>query len=101
MEIAGTAFEIESIAPNPFNPATTITYRLVPTAPDRARASLKIYGVDGRCVATLVDRIQDPGLYSALWNGRSSDGTPVASGIYFCELSYGGKKETRKVVLLK
>ncbi len=101
LEVAGSAFEIESIAPNPFNPATTITYRLVSTAPDRARASLKIYGVDGRCVATLVDRIQDPGLYTALWDGRSSDGTPVASGVYFCELSYGGKKETRKVVLLK
>ncbi len=80
---------------------TTIAYRLYPVGPDVARASLKIYSVDGRCVTTLVDRIQDPGLYSAVWDGRSLNDTPVASGIYFCELSYGGSKETRKLVLLK
>ncbi|MCK4548329.1 MAG: S8 family serine peptidase [Candidatus Eisenbacteria sp.] len=101
LTVAGKPFEIQSISPNPFNPSTTIAYRLNPVSLGMARATLKIYGVDGRVVTTLVDRVQDPGLYSVIWNGRSSEGVTVSSGVYFCELAYGGEKETRKVILLK
>ncbi len=99
--LAGKPFAIEGIAPNPFNPSTTITHTLEPVARGTARSTLRIYGVDGRLVTTLVDRVQDPGRYNATWNGRDARGNAVASGIYFCEMSYGGTKETRKVTLLK
>jgi hypothetical protein len=98
---AGQPFTVESISPNPFNPSTTITYRLNPVPTGMARATLRVYGVDGRLVSTLMDRVQDPGLYSVVWDGRSSGGAVVSSGVYFCELAYGGEKETRKLVLLK
>jgi len=65
------------------------------------RAGDRIVSVDGRVVTTLVDRVQDPGRYSVVWNGRDADGIAVASGVYFCELSYGGEKEARKMTLLK
>jgi hypothetical protein len=94
-------FRLDSITPNPFNPTTTINYELFPVATGQARLTLKMYSVDGRVVATLVDRVEDPGRYSVVWQGRANDGSPVASGIYFCELSYGGAQETRKVTLLK
>ncbi len=94
-------FRLDSISPNPFNPAATISYELFPVATGQARLTLRICSVDGRVVATLVDRVEDPGRYSVVWHGRADDGTPVASGIYFCELSYGGEEETRKVTLLK
>ena len=97
----GKPFELEGVNPNPFNPVTTISYELFPVAVGEARLTLKMYSVDGREVATLVDRVEDPGRYSVVWEGRGNDGSPVASGIYFCELSYGGVKETRKLTLLK
>jgi len=98
---SGRPFSIEGIAPNPFNPSTSITYALSPVATGEARATLRIYSVDGRLVATLVDRVQDPGRYTVTWNGRTDDGQACASGIYFFELGYGGEKETRKLTLLK
>jgi len=94
-------FRLDSISPNPFNPTTTINYELFPVATGQARLTLRVYSVDGRVVATLVDRVEDPGRYSVVWTGRGNDGQPVASGIYFCELSYGGAKGTEKLTLLK
>lgn len=97
----GAPFRLDSISPNPFNPTTTISYELFPVATGQARLTLGIYSLDGRAVATLVDRVEDPGRHSVIWTGRGDDGRPVASGIYFCEFSYGGVKETRKLTLLK
>jgi hypothetical protein len=98
---SGRPFEIRSVSPNPFNPSATIAYSLLPAPTGTARATLRILSVDGRVVTTLVDRVQDPGRYSVVWNGRDAEGVAVASGVYFCELSYGGEKEARKMTLLK
>ncbi len=98
---SGRTFSITGIAPNPFNPSTTISYVLNPVATGKAKTTLSIYTVDGRLVTILVDRVQDPGPHTVRWNGRRADGFPAASGIYFLELSYGGEKATRKMTLLK
>jgi len=98
---AGRAFEFEGITPNPFNPVTKIAYRLAPVETGSARVTLRIVSVDGRVVDTLVDRVQDPGRYDVVWNGTDGDGHAVASGIYFCDLSYGGERDQRKLTLLK
>ena len=100
-EPAGRPFDIEGISPNPFNPSTKITYVLRPVATGLARVTLRVVGVDGRVVATLTDRVQDPGRYQVVWDGTDADGNAVASGIYFCDLTYGGKRDTRKMTLLK
>ncbi len=97
----GRRLAITSVAPNPFNPMTRIAYSLEPAPPGEARATLRIYSVDGRLVRTLVDRVQDPGRHSAVWHGRDDAGQVVASGIYFAELEYGGDSEVRKITLLK
>ncbi len=97
----GMPMTFAGISPNPFNPTAVITYELRPVPTGQARASLRVYSVDGRLVRTLVDRVQDPGSHSVVWNGTDDLGHAAASGIYFCELSYGGEKLTRKMTLLK
>ena len=89
---------LEVAYPNPFNPRTTIRYRLSA----RAHVSLKIYDVSGRLVRTLVDGLQTPSpLHRIEWDGRSEDGTPVASGVYLCRMQTEGFSQIRKLVLLK
>ncbi len=99
--VDGRAFNIEGISPNPFNPAAKISYTLYPVEPGQAHVTLRVLSVDGRVVSTLVDRVQDPGRHEVVWNGTDAGGFPVASGIYFCVLSYGGERDTRKMTLLK
>lgn len=83
--------------PNPFNPSTTIEYRLV----NRSMVSLKVYNVLGQQVARLVDKIQVAGTYQVVWKGTSDNGKPVAGGIYFYRLFAGDYRESKKMVLLK
>jgi len=66
--------------PNPFNPATTISWRL-----DRpAFVTLRIYDPRGRLVRTLASRTGT--VHSALWDGRDESGHTLPSGVYLCRL---------------
>ncbi|HEX5131777.1 MAG TPA: FlgD immunoglobulin-like domain containing protein [Candidatus Krumholzibacteria bacterium] len=84
--------------PNPFNPATTIPYRLPGGS---ARVRLIIFDLAGKVVRTLVDATQAGGPHEAVWDGSDGRGEPVSSGIYFCVLDADGQRSTRKMVLLK
>lgn len=84
--------EVEGAVPNPFNPVTSIRYRLSA----ETRVTVEIYDVAGRLVTRLVDRVQSAGDHAVEWNA-----TGKASGTYFYRLAAGGVTETRKLVLLK
>jgi len=86
-----------SNSPNPFNPSTAIYY----TLPEESHVQLEIYDVAGRRIANLVDAVQGPGEQSAFWDGKDSNGTPVASGIYFYRITAGDLKISRKMILVR
>ncbi len=85
--------------PNPFNPSTAIPY----SVGEAGRVTLAVYDVAGRHVRTLVDRDHAPRTeeFVATWDGRDDAGRAVTSGVYFCRMTSGSFKDTRKMVLLK
>jgi len=83
--------------PNPFNPRTAIAFDV----PERCSVALRVYGVDGREVATLVDEPRDAGAYQVLWDGTDDRGADAASGVYFYVLDAGGLRLTQKMVLMR
>jgi hypothetical protein len=83
--------------PNPFNPNTTITYRV----PRNGHVTVGIYDTSGRLVRLLVDTIQTAGENNSTWDGRDSSGHGVGSGIYFVRLNFDGRSTSRKITLLK
>jgi flagellar hook assembly protein FlgD len=83
--------------PNPFNPTTTISFVL----PERTRAVVAIYDVEGRCVRTLVDEVLGPGLNESAWDGRDARGRRVSSGVYLYRLTAGNRTITKKLTVLK
>lgn len=78
--------------PNPFNPATTITYEL----PVAGSVDLSLFAYDGREVVTLVSEVQSAGRHAIQFDGGS-----LASGVYFCRLRLGRFMDVRKLVLLR
>jgi len=82
--------------PNPFNPTTTIPYRLSAVSGQQSAVTLKVYNVLGELVETLVDERQRPGRYRARW-----DASKVASGVYFCCFKAGDYRQTIKMVVMK
>jgi hypothetical protein len=71
-------FELTQNYPNPFNPSTTIAYNL-PTA---ANVAIRVYDLLGRQIATLANSTQSAGKYITGWNGTTSQGSTVTSGMY-------------------
>ncbi len=85
------------VHPNPFNTLTSISFDF----PKPARASLQIYNLKGQLVQTIIKSELLSGKSSFEWDGRNSDGNPLASGIYFCVLRTEGRSLTRKMTLLR
>jgi hypothetical protein len=83
--------------PNPFNPSTTIGYRL----PASGRTTLKVYNLLGQEVRTLVDGPQMAGGYEVVWDGKDATGRAVPSGVYLCRLAVGNRVQTNKMTFLK
>jgi flagellar hook assembly protein FlgD len=83
--------------PNPFNPSTNIDFNL----PKSGKATIEIFNLLGKLVATPYDKYTQAGLTTIEWDGRNSDGTSVASGIYFYRLTADKFTETKKMTLIK
>jgi hypothetical protein len=82
-----------AVGPNPFNPSTTIRFRM--TAPGRIQ--LRVYDVRGARVATIADEPRPAGEQVLRWNADAQ----LASGTYFVVLRAGGVVHSRRVVLVK
>jgi hypothetical protein len=91
------AFALRQNAPNPFRNGTRIAF-ILPTA---SRASLEVYNVAGRKVASVVDREFAAGAHSVAWDGRDSGGREVPAGIYFYRLEAGENESMKKLIVLR
>jgi len=93
-----TPMQIELIGnyPNPFNPETTIRFKMEKSAP----AEVIIYNDKGQIVKT-VNTIATQGINSVVWDGKDNNGYPVASGVYLFRLKSGSYSSTKKMVLMK
>ena len=69
--------------------------------PNSERITLKIYGVSGQLVRTLVNEIQKPGNYTIKWDGKGNTGKEVPTGTYFCKLEAGTFSSTKKLQLIR
>jgi|GEM_PF-1326575 len=84
--------------PNPFNPSTTIRYRL----DTPGRVSLRIYNAAGQLVRILLqDAIVAAGAHEARWDGRGDSGQLLATGVYLARLQQEGSCRSIKILLLK
>jgi ubiquitin len=86
------AFQLAQNYPNPFNPITTVRYELRTSA----HVDLKVVDLCGRVVRTLVNEMQSAGLYTTHFAAGDLPG-----GLYFCQMSAGGEKQVRRMMLVK
>lgn len=79
-------------SPNPFNPATTITYEI----PEESFVSMEIFNSIGQRVGMLVNEIKSSGRYSVTWNAGT-----MPSGLYFLRMHAGNYTSTKKMLLMR
>lgn len=85
-------FELLENYPNPFNPSTTISFRLYKDL----EIELNVYNLIGKKVATLAKGSYKAGYYSLNFNGEN-----LTSGIYILSLKTNVGSTNRKMVLIK
>ncbi len=83
--------------PNPFNPATRISFEL----PSAARVRLSVYDVRGRRLVVLVDELRSEGAHQVLWRATDATGGALASGAYVALLEIEGQRQTVKLLLAR
>ena len=91
-------FALHQNYPNPFNPSTQISFD-VPEGSELVR--LNIYNILGKKVSTLLNNVVNPGKHKIEWNAKDNEGNPVASGIYFYELSSASFTARKKMLLIR
>jgi glucose/arabinose dehydrogenase len=85
-------FSLSQNYPNPFNPSTTIEFALSKSG----YASMKVYDVNGREVAVLMNSYMNAGTYNIYF-----DAGKLSSGIYIYELVSGDLRMSKKMLLIK
>jgi tetratricopeptide (TPR) repeat protein len=78
--------------PNPFNPTTTIKYRI----PEDGFVTLKIFDALGREIKTFVSEYKSGGEYSVEFNASG-----LVSGIYISQLRMNDFVQSKKMMLMK
>jgi hypothetical protein len=85
------------VAPNPFNPRTTLSFALE----QDEDVTLAIYSVRGELVRQLVNERMDQGTHSVVWDGTDRRGSGVASGVYLARFTAGSLKMSQRLVLMR
>jgi len=85
-------FELGPTTPNPGSGPR----RMVFAIPARGHVTLRVYDVSGRAVATLYDRVLDPGRYTAQFSTER-----WGNGVYFYRLEMGGRVSAGRLVVLR
>lgn len=92
------AFDGLTVAPNPFNPTTTVRFNL----PERMPVTAEVWSVNGARVKVLArDEMRLAGPNEIHWMGRNDAGHPVASGVYFIRVKTRLGEHVARAVLLK
>lgn len=90
-------FDLLPNFPNPFNPETTIQYRISKAA----YVEIAIYNPAGQKVKTLHHSRQPAGNHAVIWDGTTDSGQAAVSGLYLCRIQVDRAAKTQKLTLLR
>ncbi len=91
-EIPDTTADAIQIFPNPVNERAAITF----TVSERTHTTLRVYDTGGMIVASLADRITDPGTYTEFLYAEN-----FSPGIYICILQTGYVRSAVKFAVVE
>lgn len=86
-----------TVRPNPFIYETTISY----TLPEKSPVMLSIIDMSGNKIKLLEYKVQPPGDYDSVWDGRNQNGASVPEGIYLCVLCTADRSFVSRIIKTK
>ncbi len=95
IETVEATFELSVPYPNPFTSHTNIRYELA----EQEHVKVSVFDLTGKLVRVLVDAEQAAGAREVRFNGRTTSGAPLPSGMYFVRMESESFAKTCPVVL--
>ena len=92
-----TSLALAVAGANPARGATHLTFDL----PSAGVAKVVVRDIQGRSVRGLRNGWHPVGRHEVAWDARDEQGTAVAAGVYYVELSAGGERVSRQVTLVR
>ncbi|MCD4795294.1 MAG: T9SS type A sorting domain-containing protein [Bacteroidales bacterium] len=80
--------------PNPFKEYIEIQY----TLNNVLQIEITVKDTSGRTIKNLLNKYNQAGTFSIIWNGTTDSGNSVKSGIYFIKIKAGESEHIKKVV---
>ena len=71
------------------------------TVPEKCHVKLEVYDLRGQRIKCLVDREQENGAHSIIWDGKNDQNMLVNSGVYFYHLKTGEVRHSKKLLILR
>ncbi|APF16880.1 hypothetical protein Calab_0832 [Caldithrix abyssi DSM 13497] len=90
-------FLLKQNFPNPFNSSTVIRYKITKVS----YVTINIFNFSGQKIRSLVSKKYIPGNYSITWDGTNDYGQPVSSGVYYYQIRFNDKVESKKMILIR
>ncbi|MEK9139294.1 MAG: S8 family serine peptidase, partial [Bacteroidota bacterium] len=90
-------YQLLNAYPNPFNPATTIGFRIG----TQEKVDLAIYDILGRRIRMITNDILPEGLHNVVWDGVDDQGRQVSSGVYYTRLVTPSFSSSSKLLMVK
>jgi len=90
-------FSLAQNFPNPFNPSTSINFRLQKSK----NVKITVYNIQGQVVKELTNRKYSQGEHQVKWNGLNSSGSSVAAGLYFYSMQSASFNQVKRMLLIK
>lgn len=91
------SFQLGQNFPNPFNPDTTIPFRVERPG----NAQLRIFDIGGKLIKTLLNEKMDIGDYRIVWDGTDENSILQPSGVYFYKLTIDEFSDIKRMALVK
>ncbi len=85
------------ITPNPIARTGRVSYSLEYAAHVR----IDVFTVDGRLIATPVDKVESGGQHEFMWNAQDSSGRKLPAGIYLVRLTSGSQTNTKNIIITR
>lgn len=88
------AWAVLGIRPQPASRTQTLCL----SGTEGTRLTVRVMDIAGRCVRTLVPPSFREGASTTTWDGRADDGTLLPAGVYFLNITGGGRRASVKSV---
>lgn len=85
------------VVPNPANAESRLDYTLA----EAQHVDIAVYDVTGRRIRNIESGVRGIGQHWTQWDGRTANGFPAASGIYFFRLRSGGQDFVARIVRIR